>query len=597
MNRDLFLAILALDSYNRSYGQRLDELAVPEFDFEGNPTSVVKLGEAEIVRDSSVLTDESGRQDIANDFYAIAYDWNGETVISYRGTDNLGADALSGYAVGAGIGDGVVAPQADLAIEFYESLSGQDAFSANTPDDIVLTGHSLGGGLAGLVSTISGVEAIGFDYMPFAVAGLELALDNLLEEQGDISFLNLRSELSVGIDGGLLGGILDILEEADRQAKNTPEAYEALGLHVPNLDSFRGEFVEGELLTLVRDGTLQALGAGLGVFFGRAGVDWIKFWATSALRTAELEGQIGAREISTHGAEFGFSGLNPALIQRHSQALLVILKYAEIAESEVSEDWQAAAEYILPTLFEDKIAETLGRTVTNDDNPGGDGLYALNDQLKAAIAYSAIDEGERPFGDVAIKSLFDDATDLGRALALSNASRTLTDAASGISEAIVQYAGKLAFGDVETDGVSIFEDGIVTLSENREVLTIDFSDAIWDVGQAHSEILGKRKIVSDAIEAATLTIDPLGGGDDGIEINSSVRAAALWLYNDDNISNVIDRIVIRTTDDELTGFVPERPGDDESGNATLFASGGGNDTLFGSGGGNDNDWTDMREIA
>jgi hypothetical protein len=38
---------------------------------------------------------------VAAGFYAIAYNWNGETVISYRGTDRLGAD-LSSYPLALG---------------------------------------------------------------------------------------------------------------------------------------------------------------------------------------------------------------------------------------------------------------------------------------------------------------------------------------------------------------------------------------------------------------------------------------------------------------------------------------------------------------
>lgn len=75
MNRDLFLAILALDSYNRGYGQRLAGLS-----------DNGKLGRAEILYGSEVLlTDELDRKDIPADFYAVAYEWNGETIISYRG--------------------------------------------------------------------------------------------------------------------------------------------------------------------------------------------------------------------------------------------------------------------------------------------------------------------------------------------------------------------------------------------------------------------------------------------------------------------------------------------------------------------------------
>jgi hypothetical protein len=79
MNRDLFLAILAMDSYNRGYGAGISGLN--ENGDIGNAT----------IRVFSV-DEQDGWQ--AAGFYAIAYDMTGvagftadERVISYRGTD------------------------------------------------------------------------------------------------------------------------------------------------------------------------------------------------------------------------------------------------------------------------------------------------------------------------------------------------------------------------------------------------------------------------------------------------------------------------------------------------------------------------------
>jgi hypothetical protein len=101
VNRDLFLAILALDSYNRGYGRRIKAGS----DAPTNTTGDIgiQLGNATIGADSAVLLDDNrNRTDIPSDFYAIAYDYNGETIISYRGTDNLLKDANSGYGLGGG---------------------------------------------------------------------------------------------------------------------------------------------------------------------------------------------------------------------------------------------------------------------------------------------------------------------------------------------------------------------------------------------------------------------------------------------------------------------------------------------------------------
>ena len=144
MNPNLFKAILAMDSYNRGYGA--------DITIDGS-----KLGNSEIIKTSlSLGTMTVAGKTIGLDehigFYGIAYKLaSGEKVISYRGTDELagdgdvGSDAWYGYGVGTWTAEG---KQAELAFKFYQSVAGAvDPRLAN----ISLTGHSLGGGLAGLV--------------------------------------------------------------------------------------------------------------------------------------------------------------------------------------------------------------------------------------------------------------------------------------------------------------------------------------------------------------------------------------------------------------------------------------------------------------
>lgn len=157
MNRELFLSILALDSYNRGYGERMAGLGVSG-----------RIGNA------TILTDALSRLDSAEvlraDFYAIAYEYEGDTIIAYRGTDELGKDAVNGYGVGAGFTGGLFAPQADLAVEFYTAVTGRPAFYITPPTDVTLVGHSLAGGLAGLVTMWTGAEARGYDHMLYGRA-------------------------------------------------------------------------------------------------------------------------------------------------------------------------------------------------------------------------------------------------------------------------------------------------------------------------------------------------------------------------------------------------------------------------------------------
>jgi hypothetical protein len=120
-------------------------------------------------------------------FFAQSYTLaGGKTIISYRGTDQIwtqngiGGDLINGWFVGAGVYD---TPQARLAAQFYQDINGSTAGNNN----ITLTGHSLGGGLAGLVGDIYGVKAVMFDNMPFELAATHLYDATRLREHFDSS--------------------------------------------------------------------------------------------------------------------------------------------------------------------------------------------------------------------------------------------------------------------------------------------------------------------------------------------------------------------------------------------------------------------------
>jgi hypothetical protein len=153
MSETLFQAILAMDAYNRSYEAGIKFGAMP-----GNESQTlgVQIGGATIVFDSRSLVDlNNQRKDIPTGFYAAAYSFeDGKTIISYRGTDDpfglsSGGDIVNGWVVGAG---DVTDNQAELAFEFYNATATKLNNGATIDPrlvDISLTGHSLGGGLAG----------------------------------------------------------------------------------------------------------------------------------------------------------------------------------------------------------------------------------------------------------------------------------------------------------------------------------------------------------------------------------------------------------------------------------------------------------------
>jgi Ca2+-binding RTX toxin-like protein len=151
INDDVFRSILAMDSYNRGYNAGI---VLP-----GN-----EIGSATLASSANAATAQSAS------FFAQAYTWNGETVISFRGTDQaepswknwtLG-DAWNGWGVGLGSPGGT---QAELAVKFYKAVAGDPCNS-----NIELTGHSLGGGLAGFVGSLYGQRTVVFDNMAFEQA-------------------------------------------------------------------------------------------------------------------------------------------------------------------------------------------------------------------------------------------------------------------------------------------------------------------------------------------------------------------------------------------------------------------------------------------
>ena len=139
ISKDLYLAILAMDAYNRGYGVGIGGL--------GGIGSTI--GSTTILTDSETVAATKATAAAAG-FYAVAYtmgsgpdvppELQGKTIISYRGTDNYGAlpntaDVWNGYGIAL---DSPLGEQARLAAAFRAAV----AASGAAP---ILTGPSLGG--------------------------------------------------------------------------------------------------------------------------------------------------------------------------------------------------------------------------------------------------------------------------------------------------------------------------------------------------------------------------------------------------------------------------------------------------------------------
>lgn len=151
-------AVLALDVYNRYT----------------NPGLAVSFNKIGTYTFRNIALPQ-GSEDIS--FVGSVYTAdNGSTVISYRGTDNwnldLEGDPINGFFIAIGVPFGA---QFFAAFELYQAaVTASQSVSVGgvtiDPASISFTGHSLGGGLAGVVAAIYGKQASLFANMPFELA-------------------------------------------------------------------------------------------------------------------------------------------------------------------------------------------------------------------------------------------------------------------------------------------------------------------------------------------------------------------------------------------------------------------------------------------
>lgn len=259
MTPDLYKAILAMDSYNRGYGASIDLRIknsqgnyITDSDtiyVDSTGTHNAKIGNATV----SVTKGQLDAQAIG--FYGIAYTLGSEKIIAYRGTDfptgdstlGIGSDILNGYGTGLGHESTL---QSDMAIGFYKDVAGigTDPRLAN----ISLTGHSLGGGLAGYVGSLYGKTGVLFDNMAF-------------EDAADLEYTMARLDiLPSGAKGVVYGS-------------STPWANSISGLHAYNVT---GQFLG--INTFLQDTITLPLDIGPNVNLGFA-YDGIKAHSMATL--------------------------------------------------------------------------------------------------------------------------------------------------------------------------------------------------------------------------------------------------------------------------------------------------------------------------
>ncbi len=486
ISKDLLLAILSLDSYNRGYLPGLAGLGGVDSSLND------QIGNA-------VVTNEN-RSNVAQDagFYAVAYDTPYGTVISYRGTNSdepseLLKDVFYGWTAGIGFS---AASQAGMALEFYTAVTGKARYAGAAPD-VTVTGHSLGGGLAGFVSSLSGTSAVGFNWMPFGLA----------------AYAQYASDWFLG---------------------RSP-------IHEPNFEAFRGIEIDGELLQFGRNGTLEL---GLAYLLGWVPVigPVIAFvGGVTGLTTPALEALL---QKETFTDDFGAFGVLER-VDLHSQALVILLQYAKDHQHT---DWGALADEFFPAFFDDTIGEKAGF-----EKEGVEGVYDYAQKMLAAIAYSALDEGTLVFGNTGIRALFDDADELGRLTAEGKVPVAHANPIPGLAEAIVQFAGQMARGKVDYTTTNWApHQGILTTyeSDGVEYLYVDLAKELWTL----NGLGGKNPDKDVDIKGITTILDAFFAQEEEAAI---ILAAMNTLYGS-NATSTIDRIDFALGSGSLKVELPDR---------------------------------------
>jgi RTX calcium-binding nonapeptide repeat (4 copies) len=539
---DVQLALLAFDAYNRGDNKMMSGVGIADLS--------TTIGTASFVKTSDSI---SGATDAG--FSASQYTIGTQTVISFRGTDfpssftdpaqlvSFAKDVTLGWLATFGGTGTLSTTQLTFAQQFYEQVTHNQLFPTGAQPNqtnLLLTGHSLGGALAGYIGSITHAQTTIFNELPFLGVALTSAINNYLATVQNRPDVNALADAVWQVISG-----------------TTPSL---AGFSLPtgtSVTSFRMNF---EVANATRI---------LGPYVGYSINNYLPSWlqdsvakaAAATIYAYKADAQQTINAVDPHSSTWN-------AVTLHSQSLMTIDLFAQ---SKGLVDWFPAGTALLNALFREDIGVAVGA-----GSLGGYG--AAGAKLAGMIAYTVVEPGTGTvFGDSAVRALFNDATDLGKAMSVANASSTIVKGADGLAEIFTQFAGQLAFGKV-SQLVPGSITGVLSLSTDNSALTVDFSDILWSMG------LASGATPSKPIGVKTLTDNAFGVAG---PIESDTRTGMKWLWSGspawkDNTSDVVDRITLATSNDPKTVTIPDRSY--TTSNVTLYAAGGGNDTVTGSSG-------------
>jgi Ca2+-binding RTX toxin-like protein len=612
MNRDLFLAILSMDSYNRGYGRGIN--FGPNTGQNSRNEVGLRVGNATITQQSDFL---EGTPGVAAGFYALAYRVSGvagiadgSTVIAYRGSDNIGEpseiferfitgnpgddDVNSGYGVALG---SPVGPQALLALRFFQSVA--------TPQNqlnVITTGHSMGAGFAGLAAGLFGNSAALFDPMPYrdAVATVYDIMQSTFAED-EIRFATIT-------DTGVTFGS-PIIQERHRLRLQLQEEF---GINSDSFSLFEdsdrttGFFIPAHAFSLLQGGSNR-----------------LDSWRDTASLVG-LDGSVAATvvELALPDDAVTTGTVRNQVGQRHAADLLVMRIYAQQLGAN-QQQWYNAARYFLPMLFDEELAQSVGAAqFDNTTNlPQSLGRNDFSGAMRNAIAYSALEGPNTIFGNTAIHALFNDGNDLGR---LTSDYRGIASTVVGeavfdsLGRLTVEYAGRLAINKILSSERIAALEGVLSYSYDQSPsidqgqvisLNVNLGSAAWTFANVAFQIDERATLLEELLGSTNLvSVDLWLAGD---EPNPSYRSIV------DRVSEVViafrpnsgafersgsEGVVAQIGTDVETGDTFSISANTDfiiaGGGADFINAGGGRDIIIGGDGvdqiegGDDGDWVD-----
>jgi Ca2+-binding RTX toxin-like protein len=500
-----------MDAYNRGYNPGIEGLGG-----FGSNVGTASIKAIDIPQGSEPAS-----------FYALAYTIgtgvegiaSATTVISYRGTDEP-AQELVAVDFGISYFQNYRQQQIMMAAQFYDAV--QASGGGIPPSNMLLTGHSLGGALAGWTAAMRSTNAVLVDNIGFNAAIEEFVEEfNLYRQYIAISDYAQAAQLySNNFYGGYVYG-----------SGLAPE----LELAIDNELGGRWNFFRGYGYNGTEVLTYEDVNS-----FLQNNVDAFHNLGSVATGTRSGAPYSAAILPSTVGNLLDYLPQAPVsnAIAAHGISLHVLMKYIEQEKDKPGFlDFRDVFAWALTAIYNEQLAEAAGFKPERDG-----GVYTASGKLLAALGYSAIDEGTRVFGDTGIRAMFDDLSGFGgRAKGNPTFLRNTELSALGpdvdehiwqaIIDAVVQFSGEMALRKVtfeDSTGLSALNgiigfstNGITNLSTNpsadgngADVMFVDLSSRKWDIGkQAGSTTLAPAYLsnwLESALVKALVTSFPVG---------------------------------------------------------------------------------------